>query len=654
MRMSCLNTAAAHTSVLATALTALLACPAASAAPTWVYPRPHGWDVDSFATDGSVLLAASSNGRVLITEDLRLWSEYDLKLSGWDQDIVRFGGYFISKGGEGQIAVSATGKAWLRIGVFDRNVVPSSFVQDGARLVVFGVDPNDESTVAAETTDGINWVPSTVVPPPYASVVVRFGSGWVSVGRHPAYQGNGAIFTSVDGVRWTLQGDVRPYPIFDVARFGNRMVAVGGSLENLGGTVLVSDDAMNWVQSPDVFDRRVQTLVVTDDAVVVADGGGALYRSSDGLAWDQLTSGNGDSLWTLARFKNAFVAGGSRGTTLASSDGVAWTRLSDDASDGYFTFVEFDGSLVAFGGKDQAGRSVILETPDHGLTWRPHRLAGLAPALNGVEQVGGRLFGSYTDSATTTLMSSPDGTAWVEGPTVFYDALLNVAWNGSVFCVVSWNGRVFTSVDAVVWSEAPMLRDLRLSSIATDGSEFLVAASGVGGTSVLLKSPDGRTWTTILAEGDRLLNGFSAIGVSPAGLVARTYSGVIFAKIGAAWSKVYEPARPASAGGIVRVIGSTTYVVIENTLLCSDDLVTWRPIVDTFPDVLGDFHLVDGAVLLSTSTGGIRRSSGVDLPEKLSNFSVRAQASSEAPAILSAVFGAGTQRRSWRAASRRC
>jgi len=101
--------------------------------------------------------------------------------------------------------------------------------------------------------------------------------------------------------------------------------------------------------------------------------------------------------------------------------------------------------------------------------------------------------------ATWTHSAIPPSMSWVATASAITDFYpQNIAWNGSVYCVVGWSGsgtgitRCYTSPDGITWTVRTLPTSGTWAGIAWNGTVFC-AVSGVG--TAAATSPDGITWT---------------------------------------------------------------------------------------------------------------------------------------------------------------
>jgi len=151
---------------------------------------------------------------------------------------------------------------------------------------------------------------------------VTYGDGlFVAVG------GNGAIFTSPDGLAWTKRSfPGSSSPDFNGVAYGaDRYVAVG-----YGGLIATSPDGVNWTTQTSPTNRELNAVAYGRGLFVAVGAGGTILTSEDGESWTSQNSGTAASLTGVTYGNDRFVAVGydlqaSRGVALVSQDGVNWT-----------------------------------------------------------------------------------------------------------------------------------------------------------------------------------------------------------------------------------------------------------------------------------------------------------------------------------------
>lgn len=225
--------------------------------------------------------------------------------------------------------------------------------------------------------DATTWTPRLVpgvgAPRQQQLRAVAFGNG-----QFAAVGDRDSIYTSPDGISWTMRTSWSGASILNVA-FGNgQFVAVGGGTNSLGqpvSTILSSPDGVTWTPRVSGTTNALYGVTFANGQYVVTGFNGTILTSPDGIAWTSRTSGSTQPLYSVILAGGKYMAvGGSGfgGTILTSSDAVTWTQVLSGAN-GYNSIesvVHADSQYVAV---SSAGN--ILTSPD-GVTWTPSHVSG--------------------------------------------------------------------------------------------------------------------------------------------------------------------------------------------------------------------------------------------------------------------------------------
>lgn len=327
-----------------------------------------------------------------------LWRRIEMPgLSGgyqWFDSIVAGGPGLIAVGSPNEnstefIWTSEDGVEWI----------PASIEMAGDYGWAFDITVGGPGYVAVGSSiwtspDGISWSEAALDDPIVGELraVTVGGPGLVAVGRFNL--GLASIYTSTDGMRWSLiaqEGAPEPdldSEITDIVAGGPGLVAVGhyGSI----GAVWTSPDGFEWSRVPRnsaVFGtgREGTELlsVAADDSGFVAvgritdDDVMGVWRSSDGRNWsvvplDPAVLNESHELTTIVSTEQGFVAGGAGEDIDAgawfSPDGVTWTRLeAGDALGGPGYQVVSD--ITVFGDRLVAVGRETIDMDDSEVVW---------------------------------------------------------------------------------------------------------------------------------------------------------------------------------------------------------------------------------------------------------------------------------------------
>lgn len=409
--------------------------------------NPGGSDLSRVIFANGRYLAVGYGGVILHSLDGHHWEKVALPV-GWSlYDIHWSGSAFWIAGEGGVVLTSADGLAWTvtNPGTLD------AVIWDGHRYLAFS------GRTVIESQDGNAWQPVAQVPwpgnytPPQSQIqqIIWTGQYYLAVGKHRW------ILRSSDGVQWTAgQIDGYAYATLDfnsVAWSGSRFVAmVEGNTD-----FVVSDDGLNWTRmNSAAMSGYVTKKVIWDGTRFVAMSPTEVFASANGTEWTKLPA----------------ITNGGNGLRLQS---IAW-----------------DGAryiVAGFGGSYPVSTGGIIGTSPNGLTWT---FLPVEPDKSYTRVIADA--GSAMALRDDGMVKRWTGSAWVLENPGLSGELIGLVKNGASHAVFARAGMVSTSSEAGTWQ----LGDRRpggqtLRSIIS-GNGVLVA----GGESSILRSTDGRNWTS--------------------------------------------------------------------------------------------------------------------------------------------------------------
>jgi len=396
---------------------------------------------------------------------------------------------------------------------------------------------------------------------------------------------NGCVYTSTNGVEWSVSSSGVTEWLRDVAHGGDRFVAVGES-----GTVLSSSDGVMWIQRSSGVQEDLNCVEPAGGGFLVAGNAGAVLFSSDGVQWQKIDAGSTNDLFTAgASGLDAFVAGEE---TIRVRVGGQW--LNESTGPNRPTEATYLSSLglpysVFLGGRTGTmieGFRLGAEPYEWFLRTTPDRpwLFDLAWATN--------LFVAVGDQST--IMTSVDGVTWAFEfpPTNYLDSvflgvggttnlLIGAGSRGSLMISPhSWTNIVVTNeVDlvvtqevstlGVVWYEVqPSLTTEDLQGVCYWGDRYYVT----GGHGTVLNTDDGTNWVEQVLPTSRFLSGIAGY---PGGVVVVGDAGAIYQSAdGIAWTD-RSLASPNWLYKVRYVNGQLIAVGQGGLLVTSPDGITW-------------------------------------------------------------------------------
>jgi len=393
------------------------------------------------------------------------------------------GAQFVAVGEDGAVVTSPDGATWT----LRPPSTSDSFTAVGSSpaLAVATTFPYPGSQSALMTTpDGVDWTTRLTGIAPF-NRVVHAGGRFVGVGFYSAA-------TSSDGIDWTTSSGVPGIPDA-IVHTGAGYVAAGSD-RNGAGAVFTSSDGLAWSLRSADHDLVAIARRPTDGLLVVVGSDVARTSADDGGTWalDLLSASLSenypfiDVVWSPAADFMALVQVGLNQYAYRSSDGRGWTQVAYVPCYGGLAVSE-SGRLLATG--SSLSGNCIATSDDDGATWTP-RTPPAGGRLEKAFWLGGQFVAVGRSGAIAT---SPDGASWTSRASGVTTTLRGAAASLTTLVVVGDAGVVLTSADGgATWTPRASGTTYALRRVVWTGSEFLA----VGGTGRLLRSANGTTWTT--------------------------------------------------------------------------------------------------------------------------------------------------------------
>lgn len=273
---------------------------------------------DAVTFAGSAVIVASA-GRVMTAPDAQSWSRVNRNVAnGGLWDVIWANGQFVAVGEGGSIVTSPDGVEWTPRFSGTTNYL-RAVVWTGARLVAFGEDGR-----TLTSSNGVTWTqrPAPIGWPPAAQWEHAIFSGSQIIATNHT-----GIYTSTDGVTWTLRKTANAYT---VVASPARVLAPTAS-----GLLASTDGGITWAMVPVVSgvnpaELDLQVWTGQEFLGLWYDGANQrLFSSSDGVSWTMksvLPDLANALAWTGSQLL-LFSGGGSYEAGLyTSADGVSWVE----------------------------------------------------------------------------------------------------------------------------------------------------------------------------------------------------------------------------------------------------------------------------------------------------------------------------------------
>jgi hypothetical protein len=454
----------------------------------------------SIAWSGALAVALGDNGELLTTPDGRTWTRHT-QFTDKDVNAVTWTGQvFVAGGEDGDVFSSADGTLWLSeetpfsqtlkgltfhngtlVGVTKSGEIWVKLLNGewilrgdtGGRAlngVAWGADAfvavGDDATVLV-SSDGRCWDQFEVmVETDFRSV--SGGDRIVAVGT------NSAVVVSDDVRSWEIRPSSPPYDIEDIAWNGATYIAVGGE------GAFRSNDGQSWsgiLGAP----WKLRSVTWTGIQFVAVGSDGVVLVSSNGANWTSESPGNDADLWTVFWTGNKLLVGGDSGLMLSSLDGASWTEQSLDLFGAIFGIAASAESIVAV-----TSLGYVAVTDD-GENWVTDRITGSFSDLVWFN-------GQFIATSVGWIHVSSDGRSWQGYPVGTTHYLGGIGVHNQRVYVVGANGEVFSSNDAMSWtqevtglSELDRVGPFLLNSVLSTRDGVLVG----GDNGIVLRHNDG-------------------------------------------------------------------------------------------------------------------------------------------------------------------
>jgi|GEM_PF-2644820 len=376
---------------------------------TWELKSQGDYLNFSAVTATTINFVAVGEGGVIYTSpDGATWTPRSSNTSATLWDVTVAGPRVVAVGDNATVVTSVDhGQTWSAYAIPGGAGIPLNGVAgDAASTVMCGPEQ-----LIIRTTNPSNPALLQILPTPQCQAkllaVARSATGWACVGQ------GGTILTSTDGNTWTLRAPAFSYSFFTGTRTSTHFFTAGYP----GDKIARSTDGVTWglINSPlAVADNQGITSMAwapSPAKLVVGTTGGRIYSStaSDGTGLGLRSSGTTNRLNAACWTGSMFIMAGENGALVTSPNGNTWTVRNSGVPD-------------------------ILN----------------AAASNGTRHVvcGGNFGAGFTSGR---ILTSTDGIAWFEAGSP--DGILfGVAWNGSLFVAVGWDGLIMTSPDGLDWT----------------------------------------------------------------------------------------------------------------------------------------------------------------------------------------------------------
>lgn len=245
------------------------------------------------------------------------------------------------------------------------------------------------------SNDAVNWTQQTNIAGISSTLrSIAYGNNtYVAVGD------SGRIATSIDSTSWTSRTSGTTSRL-DRVGFGNGVFMAVGRANTV---VRSTDNGSTWsfITVSGTY-RGITYSNVTNEWVIVGDGGVISTSSNDGASWSSRSSGIVTDLQGINFIGSAFYATGANGVILRSADGITWVNVNDSGVTTYLRMPFYaDGVYLVTG-----STGVILTSPTGTSGWTPNPSGVSVDLYYAVNVAGTWYISGAPNMGTTTLLTS--------------------------------------------------------------------------------------------------------------------------------------------------------------------------------------------------------------------------------------------------------
>lgn len=277
---------------------------------------------------------------------------------------LKLGGHKITGMADGTASTDAAtvGQAAAAVGDFKdsvRNLGTGWLRRDGALYLID--DYPDLAAVLPPLADGVNW---TTLSPAFTTFTIsdmtKTTTGYAAIAYDASGTSTTYVFTSADGLGWSLQGTITGLRGACIAQGAGIYVICDGF-----GKASVSNDLITWTAPAYAMGtgaEGITSIVFAFSVFVIVGTNGKILTSANGTAWTAQTSGTTQLLQCVKLLNGILVAVGLAGTIRTSTNATTWTGTTAGSTS--FSSVTYGNGLYVV-----VGQSGVVYTSPNLTAW---------------------------------------------------------------------------------------------------------------------------------------------------------------------------------------------------------------------------------------------------------------------------------------------
>lgn len=311
--------------------------------------------------------------------------------------------------------------------------------------------------------DGITWTIQTPVPAKITGIA--YGSGTFAISCD-----NGGIYSSKDGIQW-FPSKSREFHSYNTnMNYDKEFITMDAGGDGGGGYVMKSGDGWQWESAWGVGvagqgEQYLSAIIHAQNKYVAIGFNGLILTSIDGQKWELQKSGlekpnvqenDATHLKYIKYLNNKFIAINSDGRVVSSPDGKTWTILDNKISD---KIIKAGFNVNEFIVVDE--NKIVYHSND-GINWEKKQQGIGNSILNNVKYIGNKFI---ITGEKGIVLTSDDGKTWIKCETSTQENLYDVIYADNQYIVIGDAGTVLISPDGIKWEQSGLGEKITIKSI---------------------------------------------------------------------------------------------------------------------------------------------------------------------------------------------
>ncbi len=249
------------------------------------------------------------------------------------------------------------------------------------------------------------------------------------------------------------------------------------------GLILTSPDGITWKIMKSGITKDLMSVTYANDIYIAVGDKGAILTSIDAINWTEKESGSTRYFSSIAYGKNEFVIAGEYGHIFTSKNLKTWMQQCFENL--IYTHVTFINDQFYIVGNERLSKGFILSSHDT-KNWTKND-------IDTTYFVNYLLYSKNQYVAVDvngTIFTSADAITWTENR-LDSRGRNSIAQGNNLLVSVGDGGTINASYDLKKWIKINSGINNDLHSVAYGAKRFVA----VGGDCAIITSPDGRTWT---------------------------------------------------------------------------------------------------------------------------------------------------------------